>query len=147
MPSLIVEVSDNVDTPIPSGGSLSGEYTGSAAIRDQRTTSVINLGDGIDSSTATSVRVTIVRLDHTYTGDLVISLPDNFTQILRNRVGGSADNINDQSFLITNGGLIGGSSEGNWTLLVEAVLLVTKVSSTNGRSKLNRPACRQKRSI
>ncbi|MGI0501370.1 proprotein convertase P-domain-containing protein, partial [Limnospira platensis] len=113
---------DNVDTPIPTAGSQSGSNTyapWAKPIRDhQITTSTINLSSG---GPTTAVRVTIDELRHTWVGDLVISIqsPDGFTQILRNREGGSAQDIINQSFLITTGSLIGGTSGGSWTLIIE----------------------------
>jgi len=110
---------DNVDTAVPTSGAQAGSNTTDYAINDYQTTSsTINLSG---TAPTTAIRVTIDELFHTYVGDLVISLrsPDGFTQVLRNRVGGGADNITGESFLITSGSLIGGSSGGNWTLLVE----------------------------
>ena len=93
-----------------------------APIRDfQTTTSVIDtrgsgLGDRIGS-----FQVVIQELRHTYVGDLVISIrsPDGATQVLRNRTGGSANDIINQTFNVSSGLLIGGSAKGDWSLIIE----------------------------
>ena len=54
---------------------------------------------------------------HTYVGDLVVSLvaPDGTVYTLRNRTGGSADNI-DQTFTVN---LSGEARNGTWNLRVQ----------------------------
>jgi subtilisin-like proprotein convertase family protein len=58
-----------------------------------------------------------VHIVHTYSGDLVVSLvaPDGSVYTLRNRTGGSADNI-DQTFTVN---LSSEVRNGTWNLRVQ----------------------------
>jgi subtilisin family serine protease len=68
------------------------------------------------TGTANSAATVAVSIVHTYVGDLVVSLvaPDGTVYTLRNRTGGSADNIN-QTFTVN---LASETANGTWNLRV-----------------------------
>ncbi|WP_307834438.1 M4 family metallopeptidase [Paractinoplanes lichenicola] len=78
-------------------------------------TSEVELGQcAATPSTASSVDV---KIQHTYIGDLVVSLiaPDGTAYVLHNRAGGGTDNI-DQSYPVD---LSAETANGKWTLRVQ----------------------------
>ena len=86
------------------------------AIPDNTTvTSTVELTDCPSTPSATSA--VEVHIQHTYIGDLVVSLiaPDGSAYVLQNRVGGSTDNI-DQTYPVN---LSGETANGTWTLRVQ----------------------------
>ena len=71
-----------------------------------------------------------VNIQHTYIGDLVVSLvaPDGSSYVLHNRSGGSADNIN-RSYTVNLGTEV---RNGTWKLRVRTPQLRTSARSTPG---------------
>ncbi|MEV0901843.1 M4 family metallopeptidase [Actinoplanes sp. NPDC049802] len=97
------------------GGSCSGTNATDVAIPDNTTvnSTVAISGCARNASSTSAVEVHIV---HTYVGDLVVSLvaPDGSVYTLRNRTGGSADNI-DTTYTAN---LSSEAANGTWTLRV-----------------------------
>jgi len=94
----------------------SGTNTTDVAIPDLSTaeSAIVVAGCAGNASASSTVEVHIV---HTYVGDLVVSLvaPDGSVYLLRNRLGGSADNI-DQTFTVN---LSSEVRNGTWRLRVQ----------------------------
>ncbi|RZS43669.1 aminopeptidase S [Herbihabitans rhizosphaerae] len=101
----------------PTGGaSCSGTNGNNVAIPDNTTvTSPLTISN-CDRSPSTTSKVE-VHIQHTYIGDLVVSLvaPDGTAYTLHNRSGGSTDNIN-QTYTAN---VAGETANGNWTLRVQ----------------------------
>jgi hypothetical protein len=99
----------------PTVHTYTSDPTPDIAIPDDDTTGISDTIAVPDSGSVGSVKVT-VAIDHTYRGDLTLSLRHgSTTQTFLREQGGSADDING-SFDVA--GFIGASLNGDWTLTV-----------------------------
>lgn len=108
---------DCAASPACQGGSTAHDYTATpaAAIPDNDPTGVASTIDVTDTGTVSDVKLT-VDITHTYRGDLkVVLVHGATTQVVFDRAGGSADNL-QQTFTVS--GLSGAALAGAWTLQV-----------------------------
>jgi extracellular elastinolytic metalloproteinase len=92
------------------------------AIPDNQPEGVTNILSVTEAGKITQVAVA-VNIEHTYIGDLKVSLtsPDGNTVILHNRKGARTANLKEAYTSLTTpalSGLIGGQAQGDWTLKV-----------------------------
>jgi secreted trypsin-like serine protease len=110
----IAAAADSLSSPPPSA---CGPFTNGTdvAVPDQSTGSSAILVAGCAGNASATSRVE-VHIVHTYVGDLVVSLiaPSGSAYVLRNRSGGSADNVN-QTYLVNLGTQ---ARNGTWRLQV-----------------------------
>jgi subtilisin-like proprotein convertase family protein len=101
--------------PAPRNIAVGGTASPNAEIKDNSAvTSTIKIDQDVD---ITKAKLNL-DIDHTYKGDLVVSLtsPSGKTAVISNRAGGSADNIKGDFDLSA---FAGESSKGDWKLTVE----------------------------
>ena len=107
---------DHGETNIPPETFIEGETAPSIAIPDDDATGITSLITLSGAGTVTSVKV-YVDIDHTYVGDLIVSLTHaGVTKDLHTREGGSSANLK-KTFRV-NSGFSGSSADGDWVLKV-----------------------------